>query len=422
MTLRRLIAIAGTLLLIGAAQVAAADTAADWQSGQHAFANGDYESALLYFEMARDAGIQGPAVQYNVAVCQFKLGRYDAARESFRDIGAAFPKMRGLAEYNLGLVERRLGHPDAAREHFLRAWELSPEDEKIRALAVTMLEELEPESGTDATSNWYGSIGLRAGYDDNVALRDSLGLPAGVTSESPMADLYAGFGGSPDALHGLALDGDAYLVAYTDASDFDQAEFRVGGSYAWTPGDWRIDTSVHLVHGTLGGSSFEREIALGGRIVRYLDDAAAVELRYRYDDIDATDADYAGIAGQRQRIDLRYRWYRNSHFFALRFGIEANDRVDPGVSPRRNRVQADYRFQPDAGWGWELGLGYRGSDFDDLALPRTEDLATMTAAVTFRAAAHWLFALQALYSENDSNDADFSYDRSVITLAVMRTF
>jgi len=92
------------------------------------------------------------------------------------------------------------------------------------------------------------------------------------------------------------------------------------------------------------------------------------------------------------------------------------------VSPRRNRVQADYRFQPDAGWGWELGLGYRGSDFDDLALPRTEDLATMTAAVTFRAAAHWLFALQALYSENDSNDADFSYDRSVITLAVMRTF
>jgi len=421
MVLRKLSVLTAVLSCVALAAVAgAADIPQDWQDGQQAFAEGDYESALLFFQIARDAGLEGPAVHYNIAVCEFKLGRYPEARETFRYIAAGFPKMRGLAEYNLGLVERRLGNHREAQRHFVRAWELSPEDEKIRALAVAMIDDVEPDA--QESSSWYGSVGLRVGYDDNIALRDSLGLPAGVTTESPMADLFLALRGAPSAFGGFKLDGALYAITYSDASDFDQSEIRLGALYAWNLVDWRFETSAHYVHGTLAGSEFEREVALAGRAVRYLSDAASLELRYRYDDIDATDANYAGIVGKRQRVDLRYLWLQNSHYFALRFGIETNDRVDAGVSPHRNRFQADYRFQPDAGWGWEFGLGYRASDFGDLAVPRNEDLATLAAALTYRAASHWWLALQAQYSENDSNDADFSYDRSVITLAVTRTF
>jgi len=131
---------------------------------------------------------------------------------------------------------------------------------------------------------------------------------------------------------------------------------------------------------------------------------------------------YAGIAGSRQRLDLRYRWYRDDHAVIFRVGAETNDRLDPGVSPSRTRFQADYRYQPGHGWGFEAGIGFRASDYDDLETPRTEDLSTLSAAITRTVAEVWLFALQYQYSENDSNDAEFSYERNLITLGVLRTF
>lgn len=87
MVLRRLTALAALLLCsVFFAPPATADVADDWASGQQAFAAGDYESALLYFELARDAGQSGVAVHYNIAVCQFKLERFDDARMTFRHI------------------------------------------------------------------------------------------------------------------------------------------------------------------------------------------------------------------------------------------------------------------------------------------------------------------------------------------------
>ena len=420
MVLRRLSALAALLLYYAFAPLAVAGVTEDWASGQQAFAAGDYQSALLYFEMARDAGQPGVAVHYNIAVCQFKLERFDDARATFRYIADNYPQMQGLAVYNLGLVERRLGNTRAAQEHFIRAWELSPDDEKIRALAIAMLEDSAPPA--EEPKRWFGSFGLRAGHDDNVALRDSLGLPAGVTAESPMADLFVALRGSPAFLGGFMLDASAYAVAYPDADDFDQSEFRLGGLYVWRPGDWRLEGSAHFVYGTLGGSGFEREIALGARAVRYLGDEAALDLQYHYDDIEEDDPLFAGIAGTRQRVDLRYRWYRDNHTVILRVGAENNDRLDAGVSPSRTRLQADYRYQPSDGWGFEAGFGVRNSDYDDLETPRTEDLTSISAAITRTVDEVWLFALQYQYSENDSNDPVFSYDRTVITLGVLRTF
>jgi hypothetical protein len=418
MVLRRLIVLAA---LAGSACFAApalADAQQDWESGQAAFAAGDLESALLYFQIARDGGQQGPAVHYNIAVCQFELGRYEAARETFRRIGDNYPKMRGLAEYNMGLAERRLGNSGAARQHFIRAWDLSPDDEKLRSLSAAMVGEPEPEESSD----WYGAVALRLGHDDNVALRDSLGLPAGVTAESPMADVFLSLTGTPAALRGLMVDASAYIVAYSDANDFDQSEFRLGGLYGWSPRNWWIEAGAHLVYGTLGGSGFEREIALSARAIRDLSDETSLDLLLRYDEIDEVDADFAGLAGSRQRIDLRYRRDLASHSFILRFGLEENDRRDPGVSPSRNRLHADYRFQPASGWGVEAGIEYRTSDYDELEIPRNEDLTTITAALTRTVADVWIFALQYQYSDNESSDPEFAYERNLITLGVLRTF
>jgi hypothetical protein len=406
------------LLALAGMPAMANDLSAEWESGKQAFAAADYRSALVYFETARALGMSGPAVHYNIAVCQYQLGRYEDALTTFGVIARDYPKMRGLAEYNMGLAEYRLGNVRAARQHFVNAYQLSGEDKNVRALAAGMLEETEEP----APSNWYGSLALRAGHDDNVALRESLNLPTGVTGESPMIDFFGNIRGAPSWFGGFMLDASTYIVAYPDASDFDQSEFRAGGLYVWRPDDWRVEASAHFVYGTLGGSGFEREVALGARATRYLGEEASLDFRLRYDDVDNTDADFAGLAGTRQRFDFRWRWYPAGSDLTLRLGYETNDRSDPGVSPTRLRAQLDYRYEFGDAWGIEVGAGIRNSDYDDLAVPRTEDLTSLYTALTRTLNKVWLVALQYQYSENDSSDPFFSYERNVITIGALRTF
>lgn len=422
MLLRIPTVIVSLLLLLNPTQSAAAEAEAeaDFAAGKQAFAAGDYQSALVFFETARDAGLAGPAVLYNIAVCQFELTDYAAAGATFRSIGERFPRMRALAEYNQGLVARRLGDAGAARGHFAKAYRLGNADPKIRALAAKALNELDPGWATPPA--WTGSLGVRIGHDSNVALRDELGLPAGTTADSPMADVFATVQGPWTADNGFRLDASAYLVRFFDADDFDQAELLAGGLYDWRGRGWRILGGAHYGYGTLGGETFEQGFRLTGRLIRYMDASRSLEARLRYDDIDAPDETFSGIEGTRQRLDLRYRWFSADRMLALRYGLETNDRVSASVSPTRHVLGADYRFQPASGWGYEAGILLRRSDYDDLATPRTEDLYSIGAAVTRTLPQAWLLMLQFRYSDNDSSDPAFSYDRTQISLGVFRLF
>ena len=75
-----------TILVLCLACGANAD---DWTDGNDAFARGDFAAALAYFEAARDAGMSGPAVHYNIAVCEYRLERWTAAEASFTS-GSSF--------------------------------------------------------------------------------------------------------------------------------------------------------------------------------------------------------------------------------------------------------------------------------------------------------------------------------------------
>lgn len=408
------------VLLLALAQGVFADSADDWLAGQQAFQSGDFSTALHIFQRARDDGLEGPAVHYNIAVCHFELGAFAQAGQSFQLIADRFPLMRGLAEYNLGLVASRLGETTAAREHFLSAYELSPNDEKLRILSSTMLRE--QESIVAVTAEWSGVFGFRVGHDDNVALREEAGLPVGVTAESPMADLFASVQGPSNGLSGFRLDASVYLINYFDADEFNQAEIRGGVTYDWRPADWRVQAGGHFSVGSLGGDAFDRKAGASVRVIRSLNRNASVDLRYIYDDISEADSVFAGIAGSRQQFDARYRWHAGDHRMVLRYQLETNDRADASVSPRRNRVAFSYRYQPETGWGYEGGVDIRASDYSDLAIPRDEDLFTIRGAVTRTLPASWLALLEFRHTNNDSSDDVFSYDSNQITLGMMKLF
>lgn len=406
--------------LLAIAGTAVATINDDWESGKVAFQAGDYTSALVYFEAARDAGLTGPAVYYNIAVSQFKLGEYAAARQTFVLTARRFPKMRGISEYNLGLIARRLENTGEAREYFLRAYELSPENRTIRVLASRRLRELVPEVRT--ASRWTGAFGVRAGYDDNIALRDELGLPVGAITESPTASAFASFSGPWNGDSGFRLEGSAYLIRYTDADAYDQSEFRGGVFYEWLPADWRLQFGVQASAGALGGDAFDRKTGARARAVRYINRDSAVDLRYTYEDINEANSLFAGIAGSRQRFDARYRWYRDAHRIQLRFLVETNDRLDPGVSPTRNRFAMNYGYQPERGFGLEAGVELRNSNYKDVVTPREEDLTTLRGALTYMFRGNWLVRFEYRNASNDSTDDTYSYDRSQFSLGALKYF
>jgi tetratricopeptide (TPR) repeat protein len=289
---------------------------ADWTAGSAAFQDGNYRVALQHFEAEIYAGLDGPAVHYNVAVCHFKLQQYEESRTSFRLIANQYPKMRGLAEYNLGLIERRKNDTQAATSHFLKAYELSPIDQKLRILASARLRELEPE--LRLPSKWTGALGMRAGFDDNVALRDETGLPSTVTTDSPFADFFASIKGPYNGVSGFRFDSSIYVVRNIDADDFDQAGIYGGAMYVWRPGEWRLQMGIHGSAGTLGGDSFDRKAGGNFRAVRYLNENAEFDITYVYDDVQEANTRFAGIAGSRQQLQGRYRWYSGGRRFVVR--------------------------------------------------------------------------------------------------------
>jgi tetratricopeptide (TPR) repeat protein len=401
-------------------EYAYAASAETWAAGQSAFVDGDYVAALRSFESARKSGLDTPAVHYNIAVCNFKLDDFVSAGDEFRLIANKYPQMRGLAEYNLGLVARRLGDEPKARQHFLIAYQASPDNETVRILASKMLRETETSDST--ALRWTGSAGLRVGHDDNVALRDEIALPAGAATASPMADIFGSVRSPWNGRQGLRLDGSAYLVRYSDAEEFNQSDIQARLYYQIRLDDWQIDLGGHASAGTLGGDAFDRKTGGSAQAIWFVGQKSTLNFRYVHDDISNTDPAFAGIRGSRQQVGARYKLYSGEHKFILRYWSEINDRIDPAVSPTRTRVAAEYRFAPESGWGYETGISIRNSDYDDLATPRKEELLTVRAGLTHLLFSNWFVLLDYRYSENDSSDPLFSYDRNQISLGVLTTF
>lgn len=420
MTLRRSIGLATLALALLIACTLPVRAEDHWQQGQEAFERADYASALTHFEAARDAGQSGPAVHYNIGVCQYKLARYRNAEATFTLIAREFPAMRNVAEYNLGLIAVKQENPVGAREHFLTAYQLSPDDEKLRILASNMLRRT--GSSVKERSSWLGAFGIRAGFDDNVVLRDDLGLPAGTTTESPMVDAFFSMQGRYRESSNLRFDAAAYAITYLDVHEFNQNVLQLGAVYDWLRGDWHAEFLLRAGYGTLGGDGFDKSGGASIRVNRRLSPVSRVSLQYHHDEVRAANSDFSGIEGSRQRLDLRYRWVRRDQTLVFRYIHEANDRIDPGVSPDRNEIRVDYRYEPKAGLRLEAGANFRNSKYRSLAPARSEDLATIRIGISKTVGDNWEILGHFQHSDNDSSDPQFSYRRSVLTIGALRLF
>lgn len=405
------------LMLIGPALGADDDL---WAAGTQAYRDGDLELALERFESARDTGLDGPAVHYNIAVCQFELGRFAAADTTFMLIAERFPRMRALAEYNRGLVAVEQGRHDDAHQRFLAAYRLA-DDDTLRRLASTMLNRTEP-AAFNAGDDLSGAWGASAGYDDNIVLRDDTGLPSGTTTASSLVDTWGSVYVPVTRLGGLYVDGNAYAIAYPEADDFNQTAVDAGVGYRWGAERWQLSIALNAGHSTFGGDSFDDTRSARAAWSIATSDAGTLELAAAYSDIRAGDAALAGIEGFRKIMTGRYRWRREAHAFDVALQWEDNGRADPGVSATRKRARLHYQFAPGLHWSLRIGADFRRSDYDELATPRTENRLTATLGVIRRIGPLWESFAQIRVADNDSSDALYSYERNQVTIGVQKIF
>ena len=397
---------------------AAADSE-PWTAGLEAFGRGEYSAALGHFEAAESAGLAGPAVHYNIAVCHFELENFAAADASFRFIAEQFEEMRALAIYNRGLVAIEQDRRMDARRHFLTAYQQS-DDQTLKTLASTMLRRTQ-EAPADV-ARLTGAFAVGAGYDDNILLRDDAGGPADTATDSPLVEAFGVLSGPVAAAANLRFDASAYLISYFDNNDFNQAAVEAGLAYQWAGENWRFESGLSAGLSTFGGDRFDDTYTAHALWNYALTRDSILRAEYRYTDVNAGDVEFEGVAGSRQRAELSYRVWWDLHNLDLTYQIELNDRSDSGVSASRNGLRLRYRFEFDANWGLEAGLEFRRSDFDDLDPRRTEDRTTLTLGIRRTLRSDWQLVARYQYMDNDASDELFSYSRNALTAGILKTF
>jgi tetratricopeptide (TPR) repeat protein len=392
------------------------DASTLFAQGEQAFSAGRYDDALRLFEAAREAGSAGPSSYYNIGVCEYLLGEYDAAEETFATLAREFPPMRELAEYNRGLALRADGNLDDARVAFLRAQ--ASADEKIVALANAQLTEIGIPPAVERPT-WSGYFLGGAGYDDNVALVDQAVL-ASSDASSPLAEvlgvLTRNFGSRP-----LRFDASGYAVSYPEVRDFDQTAVRLALSTEQRIGTWLLFVGPTLGRSTFDGDGFEELIGADLRLRRGLSADFTFETRALYDDIGAGDPRFAYLEGSRSLLRLSIE-HAGTGRLRAGYEMERNDRADPGVTSSRDRWSLFYQRPLSQILILEAGVAHRTSRYDEASVPREERLLELSLAVRRRLGRNWVLNVDYRSFDNDSTVDDFTYDGQRIALGVSRTF
>ena len=84
-----------------------------FQDGNRLFRDDLYWAALLRYGQAQEAGLDTPALHYNMGVARYKADQHIRARDSLLK-AADSPQFRIAAQYNLGLNAYALGEYDEA--------------------------------------------------------------------------------------------------------------------------------------------------------------------------------------------------------------------------------------------------------------------------------------------------------------------
>jgi hypothetical protein len=413
--------VAALVVAVVVAGVARGQPQDPFAAGTAAFARGDYAQALSLFQGARSTDSAGAALEYNIGVCQYRIGQYADAEATFRGLAGRYPSFAALAEYNRGLALLALERRDEAAAAFERA--RAGGDERLAGLAASALAEVRGASPPSPPRPWNGYLSVAAGHDDNVALVDQLSLPANVPAASPLTEVL-GYARHQTATRiPLRIDLSGYAVRYADSTVFDQNTLRIDTTFLWGAGpSWRLEAGPYFSNSMLDGDGFERTLGAQVRAIRGIGNGLAFDVRFVYDDIQSPTTRFDFVAGTRERLRFGLEHTDVDRFLRVAYERESQNRASPSVSPERGRLMLTLSRRVSARWFFDGNLAHRVSRYDELAVPRKERLAEITVAARRELPSGWLLSTDYRWADNNSNVALFAYTSRRITVGVSRVF
>lgn len=429
------------LVLLGAAPLPAlaAGEGADgthFERGVAAFQQADYGAALAHFQRAREAGLDTPALSYNLGATYYRLGEYGHARTEFeRLLGER--TWAPLAHYNLGLIAQRQGRPEEAVRELRRAERLS-RDPKLRALAARALEAI---TGRAPARTWIGFLSLSPGYDDNVAFSDDPELVGVSDNEDFFVELLGVASGYfPDGPNtGFRVDASLFAKDYAEVDEFDQISLHLAGTREGAFRGWSTGVGASLENVYLDGEYFETigTFEAGGR--RPLGEGWSLDLRNGLGRIAAAD-DSRELEGWRNQLDMALDLPVAAVGITLGYRFEFNDRRDLSVgeeffsrSPHRHSFRLEGSGAVTPAWRVTGRVEYRLSVYRDpdrvqtgagsfIEKTRREHRFDLSLRTDWSPAPTWFVFGEYDYSSNDANFDAFDYTRNVVRIGLERVF
>lgn len=415
----------GLLFLLLAATGFGAESGADpFGDGVKAFHRGDYAAAAKRFEQALAAGLDTPALRYNLGASLYKLGRYAEAEAAFGAI-AADPAWSALAWYNMALSAHQRGADARAREYAENARRNAAAGE-VRTLAAALLERL----GAGRRSA-RGRVQIYLGHDSNVTLTaDDQTLEA-----TRMADAFLQLQASADGdlgTGGARWEASLYSVNYRDLSDNDITQLRLGASRPVDYAGWQWDAGVRWRYLWLAGQGLQQVGTLALEGTRALERQRELRAEAQVSTIDTVDSAFEFLDGSRQQLDLSLGQPVGGGWLSTGLSWERNNRADLATgadffsfSSTRYGAWASGSWPLAAAWRLEPYAIYYRARYADAELRAGVPSGTRTDAhleLALRArrqlSAAWELLAEYVYIENDSNLRDFNYNQRLILLGL----
>lgn len=424
----------GGVALLPPSAVAAAD---GYAAGVEAARDGRYEAALEIFLTVREAGRNTPALTYNLAVVNFRLGRLEQSRVEFRRL-LTNDRWRALAHYNLGLIDERDGRPEAAQEHFQQAYAQAGSPE-TRGLAARKLAPSTPPPESPPP-RWHGLVSVGAGFDDNVILADDR-VFADVTDREAyfvegLAAARRALGRNGDA--GPAVDVGGYYRAHGDLGDYDFGAVSTGLTWRFPKDSWDISTGIRAAAQFSGGSSYANVIT---HRIQARRPSGPVVWRLRNDlshYFGASRFDF--ISGWRNRSDLQVWSSTSWGSVHVGYELEFNDRDDLqrndeffSFSPTRHGVSSGVSVDVLPRLRIDLRGSLRWSHFakdnrylDEagalVSAPRDQDLLFAEIRADYRLSGVWTVWGSVQHSSSDSAVPRYDYRADSVVVGLEAAF
>jgi len=407
-----------------------ADPAEDFRMGVEAFNAGQFEAARQSFSDAKAAGLESPALMFNLGSTYYRLRRFDEAADAFAQSGQD-PAWAMLSRYNQGLVAWEQGDRQRAAGFFSEVAKHSG-DARLTAAALLMWERVDPLARLTPRTRLAANLG----YDSNVILTD---LPQSV-SASGKSDIFTEFLAKTGAWIGRGADSPTweasfYDVRYSDLNDYNLTQVSAGLDKPWSQGRWVHLAGVQLRQLWLDGAGFQRIESLRGATIFSANRDRLLRGDLRFSQVDSLGNRYDFLKGQ--EIDVELSWTETFSRSWLAYGLTyaQNDRKDQTSG-------ADfYSYSPTrlGGWirgSWSLGSRwvlspsfrfrnsrYSGTDrHGGVAQAREDNDWQLGTVLTYRWTPTWSVTTEYQFSKTDSNFPDYSYTRHVVQIGAARAF